>query len=248
MTVISWDVPPLSLKLFKSEVHLWRTRLDLSSPQIEKLSKILSPDELKRANRFHFERDRQHFIAGRGILRKILQSYTGIESSRVQFRYSASGKPMLANANSIAQKLNFNLSHSRNLALYAFSCERPVGVDVEQIRPLEDAEKLAQRFFSIREYAFISTLPQERQQEAFFKFWTCKEAYLKAIGDGLASLNKVEVAFEDNKPPILLNIPGDTHQASHWSLLQLFPHSGYVGTLAVKGQRRDWNLKSWDVN
>ena len=248
MTVISWDVPPVNLKLFKSEVHLWRTRLDLALPKIEKLSKILSPDEQKRANRFHFERDRQHFIAGRGILRKILQSYTGIESHRLQFRYSAAGKPMLANANSIAQKLNFNLSHSYNLALYAVSCERPVGVDVEQIRPLEDAEKLAQRFFSIREYAFISTLPQERKQEAFFKFWTCKEAYLKAIGDGLASLNKVEVALEDNKQPILLNIPGDAHEASHWSLLQLSPHSGYVGTLAVKGQRRDWNLKYWDVN
>ena len=245
---IDWNVPPENFKLFKSEVHLWRARLNLPLAKIEKLARIISPDEQQRANRFHFERDRQYFIAGRGILRIILQSYTRIKSHRLRFRYSAAGKPALANATTIAERLHFNLSHSHNLALYAVSYERLVGVDLEQIRLLEDAEKLAQRFFSIREYAFISTLPQECKQEAFFKFWTCKEAYLKAIGDGLAGgLDKVEVELRTNQQPVLLNIPGDSHQASHWSLFQLSPHPGYIATLAVKGQKRDWNLKCWDL-
>lgn len=229
-----WCPPPTDLSLLAGEVHVWRRELDLAIGQIEKLRKMLSPDEQQRADRFYFERDRKHFIAGRGILRKILGQYLGLDPAQIQFSYRPRGKPELANTE-IKQNLNFNLSHSQGLALYAVSRSQTVGIDLEYTRSMPDAEQLAKRFFSASEYQVIRTLPDEQKQTAFFNAWTRKEAYLKATGEGLIGLAEVEVSLIPGEPAQLLSIASDRQAALSWSLYHLIPAPDYIAALAVAG-------------
>jgi 4'-phosphopantetheinyl transferase len=260
-----WHSPPTKLVLLQDVVHVWRADLNLPESRIQQLAQTLAPDEQHRAFRFYFERDRKHFIAGRGILRTILGCYLNLEPAQLQFSYSSRGKPELANT-STEGTISFNLSHSNGLALYAMvaNANAPlpltrspkefskstaegiaraphVGIDLEYMRPMPEAEQLAKRFFSPREHAVISSLPVEQKQQAFFHAWTCKEAYLKAIGEGLPGLDKVEVSLVPGEPAALLSIQGDQQAASHWFLHQLIPAPDYMATLAVEEQ--GWNIE-----
>jgi len=235
-----WHPPRSSLVLSAQEIHVWRADLNQPIAQIERLAQLLSPDEQQRAKRFYFERDRNHFIAGRGILRTILGRYLNQPPHQIQFDYSPRGKPTLATSNP-NQTLGFNLSHSQGLALYALSSTLKLGIDLEYLRPMPDAEKLAQRFFTPREYTAIQTLAGDQQQLAFFNGWTRKEAYLKATGDGLAKLSEIEVSLMPEEAAKLLSIAGDSNAASHWSLFPLIPASDYVAAVAVFGQ-------NWQIN
>ena len=235
-----WHSPPSNLVLSKDVVHIWRADLNLPESQIRSLAKTLAPDEHNRANRFYFERDRKHFIAGRGILRSILGRYLNLEPAQLEFSYGSRGKPALANLG-MGETLSFNLSHSHELAIYAIAHTSLVGIDLEHIRPMDKVEQLVKRFFSAREYAVICSLSDDQKQEAFFQAWTCKEAYLKAIGDGLPGLDGVEVSLTPGEPAALLSIQGDEEAASRWSVYQLTPSPGYMAALAVEGQ--DWNIE-----
>lgn len=229
-----WSLPPAELVLSGGEVHVWRVSLDQPTSYCQQLRETLSADEQTRAERFYFEQDRQRFIVGRGLLRAILGRYLNIKPSQIQFCYGTRGKPSLAATT--AETLRFNLSHSQGLALYAVTPEREIGIDIEYIRPLSQVEKLAERIFSEGEKAVFYTLPSHQQQEAFFNGWTRKEAYVKAIGDGLAQpLEQIEVSFKPGEPAKLRSIAGDSQAASQWSLQQLIPEVGYVAALAVEG-------------
>jgi 4'-phosphopantetheinyl transferase len=130
------------------------------------------------------------------------------------------------------------------LALYAIARDRELGIDLERIRPLPDAEKIAQRFFSAREHTMICSLPTSKQHEAFFHCWTCKEAYLKATGDGLSgSLNQVDILLAPGEPAKLLSVAGNEQEASRWCLQQLMPVPGYMAALVVEGH--GWRLACW---
>jgi 4'-phosphopantetheinyl transferase len=235
-----WQSKPADLKLSENQVHVWRAELDLPTLQIEKLAQTLSTDEERRANRFYFERDRKHFIAGRGILRTILGQYLDLDPAQIQFDYSPRGKPSLANTDEI---LYFNLSHSKGLALYGVSRDFNLGIDIEYMRPMSDLEQLAKRFFSPREYTAIASLPDNQKQRAFFQAWTCKEAYLKGTGDGLAGgLAEVEVSLIPGEAARLLSIAGNSQAALSWSLHQIIPAPDYMAALAVAG--KGWGLES----
>lgn len=247
-----WQSAPPDLGLLSQDIHIWRAYLDLPEGEIERLRQILSIDEQERANRFRFEKPRNNFIVGRGFLRTILSCYLKLEPHQLSFCYSSRGKPELANLRA-EEKLCFNLSHSNGLALYAVSRlngqasqgNNSLGIDLEYMRSMPDAEKLAERFFSTKESQLISSLPVEQRQEAFFNGWTRKEAYLKATGDGIVGLSKVEVSLVPGKPAALLSIEGDREAASRWSLYQLIPAPDYVAALAVEGH--GWNLHYWVV-
>ena len=238
----SWHSPPCKINLTTQETHIWRGDLNVESSKIEQLERNLAPDELKRANRFHFAKDRQHFIAGRGFLRKIISLYGKLEPHELQFKYGSHGKPILANS-TVANKLTFNLSHSQGLALYAIGYQCSVGIDLEHIRPIKDVENLAKRFFSSGEYDYIASFPPMEMHKAFFQFWTCKEAYLKAIGEGLAGLEKVEVSLKENDSPQLLKTLGNS-TASDWFLHQFIPCNDYIATVAVN--RQNSIFRYWD--
>ncbi|MEC4982828.1 MAG: 4'-phosphopantetheinyl transferase superfamily protein [Oscillatoria sp. PMC 1076.18] len=235
-----WRFPPANLQISSPEVHLWRANLDLPTSEVTKLAANLSEDELARANRFYFERDRRRFIIGRGRLREILAGYLQQQPAELEFVYSDRGKPSLKDSGSYRQ-IEFNLSHSHELVVYAVSCDRAVGIDIEYLRSLPDAEKLAQRFFSPQETAIINSLPPEKRQLAFFCGWTSKEAYLKATGAGIAKLADVEVSVSPTLPAQLLTVNGSSCFGDRWSLQRFTPAPNYIATVAVPGNTQKLN-------
>lgn len=230
-----WLAAPTDLKLLPYDVHIWRIDLERPEPELQALEATLSSDEIARARRFYFQQHQQRFIAGRGILRAILGRYLGVEPQAVQFEYEPRGKPVLADTY-IHSGLSFNLSHSQDLAVCALSINRNTGVDIEYIRSVSDIEALAKRFFSPREYAVVRSLPPEQQQKVFFRYWTCKEAYLKATGVGLVQLEQVEISLTPE-------VPAKLTTDEQWSLIELLPADNYVGAVAVEGFGLD--LKCW---
>jgi 4'-phosphopantetheinyl transferase len=232
-----------SLALPKNEIHVWRASLDQDSTCLQQLVKTLSSDELDRADRFHFDKDRNRFIIGRGILRNLLSHYLDIEPKQLQFCYGSQGKPALQTRDR-DRPLHFNVSHSQGLALYAVTRDRQVGIDIEYVRSVPELERIVAQFFSARERATFLALPPHQQQAAFFHGWTCKEAVLKAIGKGLAlPLNQFDVSLLPDLPAALLSINGDRAAAQQWFLQSFVPAPSYVGAVALEG--RYWQVKYW---
>lgn len=239
---INWPVPAAFPPLAGAEVHVWAAPLELPEVRLAAIAATLSPDEQARAARFHFVRDRGRFIAGRGFLRALLGRYLQAEPSQLKFTYSPRGKPSLTAP--ADQDLHFNLAHSDGLALLAVTRACPVGVDVERINPLRDAEGITERFFSTRESAALKALPADQKPVAFFNLWTRKEAWLKATGDGISEfLSKSEVSLLPDEPARFLSILGDAQAAAAWTLQDLSPAAGFKAALAAPAQ--DLRLHCW---
>ncbi len=225
------------------EVHVWRAALDQTPSQIHGFLHYLAADERARAERFYFERDREHFIVARGVLRAILGSYLNRAPECLSFCYSSLGKPALA-GESDGDAIRFNVSHSHGVALYAVTRGREVGIDLERIRFDLAVAEIAERFFSRREVAMLRTLPPEGQRQAFFRCWTRKEAYTKARGEGLSlPLDQFDVSLAPGEPAAVLGTQRDPSEAFRWSLQELTPAPGYVAALAVAGH--GWRLACW---
>jgi 4'-phosphopantetheinyl transferase len=245
-TFDEWKQPHLcSWTLEMEQVHVFCAYLNISVEQENYLLQLISKDEKIRANKYYFDRDRKHFIACRGLLRLMISRYLQIEPTQVQFSYGRYGKPELAKEVS-ERSLRFNLSHSHGLAIYAIAQERSVGIDLEYLRPMPDAEKLANRFFCTGEFEAIASLPQERKKDAFFHIWTFKEAYLKANGEGLIGLESVEVSLNYQHSNALLNIKNNSQISAGWSCIKLLPALGYVGALVVEGH--GWDLQCFALD
>lgn len=239
---MKWLPPPSNLVLTKNEVHVWLANLDVGAERLQSFASILSADEKQRAERFYFNLHSQHFVAGRGILRTILGRYLQTDPAQLEFEYGPRGKPMLPAS---WTPIQFNLSHSQGLALFGFTLNRRIGVDLEYLRPVPDATKIVQRFFGEEESALISRLPSPERQRAFYRGWTSKEAYLKATGEGIAGLEQVAVSLTPDQPARLLHINGDTQAAACWSLQRLFPAADYMAAVAVEGHH--WQLSCWQA-
>ena len=240
---VSWpSAPVVPLGLRSDAVHVWCAALDQPAWRVRGLVGILAPDERERAERFHFERLRRRFVVGRGVLRIILAGYLGMAPEAVRFAYRPRGKPHLADADDGA--LRFNVAHSGRLALYAVTRGRELGVDLEEVRPLEDAEPIAARYFSVGEAAALRALPPAERLAGFFRCWTRKEAYIKARGEGLAiPLHEFDVSVAPDEPARLLGSRWEPGDADRWTLVGLSPAPGYAGALAVEG--RAWSLSCW---
>jgi 4'-phosphopantetheinyl transferase len=241
-----WHKPSANLALGADEVHVWRASLNRPQHRLQHLHGILASEECERAARFNFARDRRHFIAARGVLREILSRYLKLSPDSLQFRYTSYGKPYLTDECG-GEWLRFNVSHSGELALYAVSRGRELGVDIEQIRKDIEHMRIASDFFSRQESAALHALPAHLQPEAFFLCWTRKEAYIKAIGEGLSlPLHSFDVSLTPGAPASLLAVRGDTQEAARWTLRALEPGPNYHATLVAEG--REWQLKclQWD--
>jgi 4'-phosphopantetheinyl transferase len=230
---ILWPLAPNRCALAANDVHVWAAYLNLRPEALARLAAILSAEEQERAGHFRFDRHHNRFIAARGFLRSLLAIYLECAPDELQFEYSQNGKPAL-NGSFAGSGLAFNLAHSQDLALIAVTRLGPIGVDVEQIRPVADADDLVERFFSPREIALFKTLPDEQKNAAFFNLWTRKEAWLKATGEGIVhSLNRVEVTFLPGEPAQLLAFPEKPTLKSEWGLRELTPTTGFVGAVAL---------------
>lgn len=227
-----FSLPPAQWPLTDAGIHVWAANLDTAAAPLASLKPSLSPDELARAEKFHSERDQNRFIAGRGILRAILGSYWELPPAQLEFVYGPHGKPALAKVSGKGE-LHFNVAHSSNLLLIAVTRVCAVGVDVEWVRPLKDAEGIAERFFSKAETETLKALPETQQPAAFFHLWTRKEAYLKATGEGLEKIQQIEVPFVPGEPARIITIAGDPHAGQSWTLAALAPAAGVVAAVAA---------------
>lgn len=241
-----WSPAPIDLVVADREVHVWRAQREPSSSQVEWLLGILTEDEITRANRFSFERDRQRFVAARVILRSILSRYIVISPGQIRFNYNAYGKPFLAPEFS-SDQLSFNLSHSGSMALYAITRNREIGIDIERIRSEVEHEEITKQFFSANEVAMLGAMPNEKKLEAFYTCWTRKEAYIKARGKGLSlPLNSFDVFFAPRGVTMSLMTEDEPQTHSPWTILDLEPGPGYTGALAVKGT--GCRMRYWEWN
>jgi 4'-phosphopantetheinyl transferase len=238
---MEWVPAPVGLKLGADGVHLWRASLNCDAPVLSRLETTLSPYEMARANRFVFATDRNHFVAARGILRELLGAYLVRPPAELKFRYGSHGKPAL-DANASDSVLQFNLSHSGGVAIYAFSLGRRLGVDVERIRPELAGEDIARRYFAAREVAELQALPIDLRPEGFFLCWTRKEAYVKAHGAGLSlPLDSFTVSLTPSRAAELQSDDSD-----QWSMVSLDPAPGFVAAMVVEG--RKWRSSHWSWN
>jgi 4'-phosphopantetheinyl transferase len=215
-----------------AELHVWAVRLHAAQDVVEHLTRLLSVDEMVRARRFRFARDRRRFVVARAVLRILLARYTSTAPTALHFTYGRFGKPELAEP---ASDLRFSVSHSADVAVYAITRGEAVGVDVETVRRHPDAESLARRFFSPQECAALESVGERDRAQAFFNCWTRKEAYLKALGTGLSSpLDRFEVSLAPNQPAALRRVADDPREAERWSLFGFEPEPGAVGAAAVR--------------
>ena len=236
----AWVAPPGNLSLPENEVHVWLASLEQPEAVMLQLKQTLSFDELNRAGKFHFEKDRDYYMAARGLLRSLLGRYLDIQPAQLQFAYNEYGKPSLSTSWQ-GKFLNFNLSHSHNLALFAFSYVGEVGVDIEYMRADVAVEQVARVSFSPREQALLLTLPIEERRHAFYTCWARKEAYIKGRGTGLSlEPNLFDVAFLPGEPAALLASREDPREPARWALQALEPGAGYAGALAIAGH--GWSL------
>jgi 4'-phosphopantetheinyl transferase len=239
-----WQLPPQPLQLLSQEVHLWFVNLD-QAPSLEILKSVLAPEERSRADRFYTEQLSHRFAAGRAMLRGILGYYLQQDPQTIVFAYGDRGKPELA------QKLpyQFNLSHSHQFALYGMS-QHPLGVDLETLRPLPAVLNLAERFFAPGEFEVLRELPETERSLMFFRYWVCKEAYVKAIGQGLAhQLNQIEIGFN----PVATLRPTmaegrETLATQDWSLREITPDSQTLTAAAVVVATEDCQFRYWQGN
>lgn len=222
----------MPVTLEPGQVNVWKIALDQPANIVAELHGVLCTGEIERAERFRVDRGAERFIVGRGVLRRLLERYTGVPARELAFGLNEFGKPELPGS-----EIMFNLSHSHGIALFAVTRGRAIGIDIERIREEVTIDKIAERFFSPAEARALSALPAHQQAEAFFNCWTRKEAWIKARGQGLSiALNSFEVSLAPAEPARLLATRPDPEEASRWSLAALDCEPGYAAALAIAGE------------
>lgn len=212
-----------------NHVHIWTVEMGACKQTIPRLRPILCEEERKRAQRFHFDRDRHLYILAHGALREILSRYLQQSPETITFSYTDKNKPYISD-----HPIQFNLSHSHQLVVIAIANTHPVGVDVEYIgKETHEALDIAKRYLAKEEYQQLIALPSQQQHRAFLDTWTRKEAFIKSVGEGLSyPLNEVVV----NVPPLpaVAKLTKPSHsEESTWHLQTLDVPEEYVGTVAV---------------
>ena len=217
-------------------IDVWR--IDVRAA--DDLARLLSPDEAERAARFRFERDRRSFVTTRGALRTLIGSYIGAAPESVELTYGANGKPEV-------EGLSFNVSHAGDVALAAFGPGR-IGVDVEEMRPDVEMRALARRFFTRAENEALARLSGDELVRGFYGCWTCKEAFVKAMGEGLSfELDRVEVAVHP-EPAGVLSVDGDAAGAAHWTMEAVEAGPGYAAAVAVDSPGAEVVVRDWPAS
>ena len=229
-----------------SEIHLWSISLVPPPETIARLETLLDRAETERADRFRFARHRRRFVVRRGVLRSLLGNYLGRDPGTLRFEEGPKGKPSLSRADDPSGRLRFNLTDSEELALVAVGEQDELGVDVESLARASDLEGIAERFFSKAEHRALSAMPGPERTGGFFRAWTRKEAYLKAIGTGLSTpLDACTVTVGADEPARFVHIEGQEGEAERWSLHHLEPAPGYLGALALRRHGNRLRLFRW---
>ena len=238
----------VALEASPDRVDVWFVPLQSPDHDYDALFETLSQDERQRAERFYFEIHRRRFVIGRGVLRGILSRYLGIAAGEIQFEYGPQGKPLLRGVGSDLL-LSFNASGSNDLAAYGVTREREIGIDVEWMHPDRSCDRIVERFFSEGEKRAYHEVNGPEKEAAFFQSWTRKEAYIKAIGDGLSRpLNSFELTLAPGEPPRVVGDDRDPEAVSRWTIRDLQPAEEYAGALVISGAEWDLQERSWSFS
>jgi 4'-phosphopantetheinyl transferase len=230
-------------RLEQGEVHLWSAGLEISPARLEPLAALLSEREQARAARYRFERHRRRYQVTWGLVRSLLGHYISTDPHSLHFSFGPKGKPELTRGGG----LQFNISHSAERVVVAVASTWPVGVDVEQIRPMEDAADIARRFFSPNEVQAFEALEEAQRLEGFFNCWTRKEALIKAVGEGVfVSLDRFDVSLTPGEPAQLVALDGQPADPESWHLTHLEPEVAMVGALATPA--RPDRVRGWAID
>lgn len=228
-----WRDVPLT-ELQENDTHVWYISLQASSDELNYFSQILNEEEKSRAARFHFDKHRMHFTIARAVMRILLGNYLKKEARQVQFQYQKRGKPY------VEEHIYFNISHSGDRALFAINKKHELGVDIELMRDNVSWEQIATRYFSQTEIMELSQTSDKKI--AFFRGWSRKEAYIKAIGDGLtmplASFYVPLIATE--------NLSIHHNDPRTWGLWNLEVGENYAGAIVVQTQNTNIRKYTYD--
>jgi len=225
-------------------VHACVVPLPTDVHRTRQMFALLSPAERVRAARFAFDRDRRTFVMSHGILRTLLAAVSHGDPARLRFREGLRGKPYLVDA---PAGLQFNLSHCEGYCLVGLGRGPAIGVDIECVRATDDMPQLVRQCFSAAERREFDALPAGERSRGFFNGWTRKEAFIKAVGDGLSyPLEKFDVTLTPGQPPRLQAIGGSKRAAAAWSMAASEPAPGVLAAVAVAapGVRVRWHTLS----
>ncbi len=230
-----WKLQPVrDCKLERNVVHVWRSCFQLPLPSYREITENLSEEEIEKARGFLRHLDRCRYIFSHLLLRKILAAYITCEPQKLNFNTTKYGKPFLAVTSGSAE-LSFSLSHSLDMTLIAVASGTEIGVDVEYMKTVRDAREIVNRFFSAHERSVLNSLPPTDFNEAFFAYWTSKEAFLKGIGKGMSyPMDKFSVRFLDTGPLGWISIDGEQPATRCWNVVRILPAPNYSGALAIE--------------
>jgi 4'-phosphopantetheinyl transferase len=240
----TWGAPPPQPVPHASEVFALLADLDVASQRLPDLTAAFSQRERERAASFAVDEWRERWSAARGTLREVLGRALGITPAAVRFRYAAHGKPQLdPHCAPLARELHFNISHSGDRALIALA-RVEVGADIERIKPRR-TDDIARRFFAAGEQQRLFGFAPPEREPAFFRLWTCKEAFLKVTGEGLSRSTRSYEIELDASGAHLLWATGLPDAASRFSVFPLQPGTGYAAALVAQGQRLTLRQFRW---
>lgn len=243
-----WQRPLPEPPLKAREVHVWRGHAVRDDARRAQLETLLSVDERERAAAMTSDAVRASFVTARAILRRQLGRELELAPSAVELGIDKRGKPFLVDNAAPTEELSFSISHSADVVLVAVSRGCRVGVDIERIRTLSDADALARRYFSPAEVAMLAATPAEDRRLAFFRCWARKEAYAKGKGLGLqVGFDTFDVSF-DARAARLLETRAEPSDAERWMLAALDPGPGFVGALAIEAAARGASLRLLDAS
>jgi 4'-phosphopantetheinyl transferase len=216
----------------EGEVHIWTA--DCDAIDYEPMWGLLDVEEVNRAKRFREPRDSRRYVVSHGVMRSILSKYMNEKPKFIKYERGYYGKPGIAGGS----WLRFNMSHSNGMAAYAIASGQDVGIDLEYMREIPFME-LSRSVLSTNEDAYLRSVPVKERLNVFYMFWTRKEAYIKAIGEGLyMQLSDVDVSSNDKWNKLSYN-------GSMWSITDVVFHAGYACAIAVHGEVRDIKTFTW---
>ena len=233
------------IQLQDNTVHLWCFNFEVDDNQFQIFYGLLSEDEKERAERFRFYKDKRCFVVTRGTLRLLSSKYLNKNTEDIVFDYEEFGKPKYRHQT----RLNFNVSHSGNRAVIAFNYDKALGVDIEKIKHNFDTFEIASNYFSKDEIKALQNLPEPEHNNGFYRCWTRKEAFIKAIGSGLSfPLDTFSVSLGKDDEAELLETKWDKKDKNNWCFYTFKPSQDYIGAVIVNQSNSYFEYFDLDPN
>jgi len=235
-----WQAFKSTYELQESDLHVWRIPLQIDTKTQIAYWRILTKDEKERANNFFSTTDKIGYIAGRGAMRILLGRYLHKSAEQVSIQYAKNGKPY------VEDKLEFNLSNSKNMAVFVVNQRHIVGVDIEYTPRMIEFASIAKRFFSEEESTVVLRAKSKDLPAYFYNCWTRKEAFIKALGDGLSfPLDQFVVTCAPEDTPRLISTKWDAKEQKAWNLWAFDIGLEYTGAIASKSLGKELSFFHW---